>query len=217
MDFTNYTALSVHFAVDLINTLHAVTAHDTLETPEDLKRFLMAHEEVVTMRAEEAHVDVQAVTDIYRQAVHEWQITAEDVAQVRAVRVPLRTVFERVVTDEQAMAGLLNEQLRVYGAVPRISWHHAPPHLHFESVEAGVAPWLAITTLMGLVVVLCEYGAERFGICASVSCRAAFLDTSRNTRKRYCSEACAHRESVAAFRARRRVSSARERLLSEER
>lgn len=205
VDFTNYTSLSVRFAVDLVNTLHPVTGQDTLKTKEDLRGFLIAHEETVTISAEEARADAQALTDLYRGALQMWQVTEDDVAQVHALRAPLRTVFERVASDPQGVAALLNEQLHLHGATPRISWHHGPLHLHFESVEAGVAHWLAVTVLMGLVVVLCDYGTDRFGICASESCRAAFIDTSKNTRKRYCSEACAHRESVAAFRARRRL------------
>lgn len=215
VDFTNYTSHSVHFAVDLVNTIHPVTGQDTLETKADLSHFLMAHEETIRMSAEEAHADPQ-VTDLYLEAVHMWQVTEDDVAQVRVLRGPLRAVFERASSDQQAIAALLNEQLHIYGAIPRLSWHHGPLHLHFESAEAGVAHWLAVTALMGLVVVLCDYGADRFGICASESCRAAFIDTSKNTRKRYCSEACAHRESVAAFRARRRSRSERESTSSSE-
>src|SRR5579884_2023135 len=129
VDFTNYTSLSVRFAVDLVNTLHSVTNHDALETKEDLSRFLMDHEEVVTMSAEEVQADSQIVTDLYRGIVHMWQITEGDVAQVRALRGPLRIVFEQAASDQQAIAALLNEQLRIYGATPRISWHHGPLHL----------------------------------------------------------------------------------------
>jgi predicted RNA-binding Zn ribbon-like protein len=57
---------------------------------------------------------------------------------------------------------------------------------------------------MALAVVLCDYGSARLGTCASEGCQEAFIDMSKNRRKRFCSEACAHRESVAAFRARRR-------------
>jgi predicted RNA-binding Zn ribbon-like protein len=122
-------------------------------------------------------------------------------------RSALRTIFERAASDALEAARLLNDQLRQSDATPRISWHHGPLHLHFESVEAGCAHWLAATTIMGLAFVLCDYGADRFGICAAPWCEAAFIDTSKNTRKRYCSEACAHRASVAAFRARRRTGS----------
>ena len=36
-------------------------------------------------------------------------------------------------------------------------------------------------------------------------CRAVYIDLSKNTSKVYCSQTCAHRQSVAAFRARKRA------------
>ncbi len=59
---------------------------------------------------------------------------------------------------------------------------------------------------MGLTIVLCEFGGQRLGICGAEGCRRAYVDTSKNRRKRYCSEACAHRVSVAAFRRRQRAA-----------
>ncbi|MBW5445377.1 hypothetical protein GE107_04785 [Cohnella sp. CFH 77786] len=89
---------------------------------------------------------------------------------VRSLRKSLRTVFELAREQKaQDAAALLNEQLRISGAKPRISWLHGPCHLHFESVEDGCAHWLATTTAMGLAFVLIEFGTERFGICASAS------------------------------------------------
>ena len=60
--------------------------------------------------------------------------------------------------------------------------------------------------VMGLVIFLCDAAgnASRLGVCASASCRRVHVDRSKNTHKKYCSDACAHRESVAAYRARRR-------------
>ncbi|MBO0993165.1 CGNR zinc finger domain-containing protein [Bacillus sp. SD088] len=141
---------------------------------------------------------------MYHEMIEAWHIHRNDVDRVRALREPLRTVFEKAASDEKEAATILNEQLQISHAIPRISWQHGPLHIHFESAEEGCSQWLAATAVMGLTVMLCEYGGSRFGICASPSCRNVFLDTSKNKRKRYCSEACAHRESVAAFRARRR-------------
>ncbi len=208
VDFTYYTSFPVRLAVDLVNTLHPVTGRDTLCNEEELRQFLHVHQEAITHDARAAltvPADQEMVVELYQTAIHSREISAADVEKVRALRSALRSVFELAASDEQATARLLNEQLRISGATPRISWHHGPLHLHFESVEEGTAHWLAATTVMGLVMVLCDFGADRFGICASQSCHLAFIDTSKNTRKRYCSEACAHRESVAAFRARRRV------------
>ena len=100
----------------------------------------------------------------------------------------------------------LNRLLSSSGATPRVSIHgDCPPHLHFEPLQAGTIDRLAANTAMGLSVVLCEFGAERLGVCASTTCHDAFIDFSRNCRKRFCSDGCAHRESVAAFRARQRA------------
>jgi predicted RNA-binding Zn ribbon-like protein len=207
LDFAHYNSRSVVLAIDLVNTLQPVTGRDTLLNENDLKQFFVAHEEAYILTPEETvtHPDYQVGADLYRAAIQTWDVRADDVAKVCALRSALRRVFEQAASDEQGTASLLNEQMRLNGVTPRISWHHGPLHLHFESIEEGCAHWLAATTVMGLVIVLCDFGADRLGICASSSCRLAFVDTSKNARKRYCSETCAHRESVAAFRARRRA------------
>ncbi|MDI5972574.1 CGNR zinc finger domain-containing protein [Streptomyces sp. SL13] len=64
--------------------------------------------------------------------------------------------------------------------------------------------WLSVSMLTAVVLFVCDGNAARLGLCASRSCRRAFVDRSKNARKIYCSDACAHRESVAAYRARRR-------------
>jgi len=210
MNFTYYESLSVHLAVDLINTLCPVTGTDSLSTPEQLRQFLVESEKHVLNVVSETNgeFDVDAVIDVHRRTVQSWHVLSEDVETVQSLRKSLRTVFELAREQKsQDIAELLNEQLRISGATPRISWHHKPYHMHFESVEDGCAHWLATTTAMGLAFVLIEYGMERFGVCASSSCQRAFIDTSKNKSKRYCSEACAHRESVAAFRKRQRSKS----------
>ncbi|CAG7608052.1 hypothetical protein PAESOLCIP111_01021 [Paenibacillus solanacearum] len=210
MNFTYYESLSVRLAVDLINTLCPVTETDSLSTPEELKQFLVVSEKHVLDLVSESNggLDGDAVIDVHRKTVQSWPVRSEDVEIVHSLRNSLRTVFELAREQKaQDMAELLNKQLRISGATPRISWHHRPYHLHFESEEDGCAHWLATTTAMGLAFVLIEFGTARFGICASASCQKVFIDTSKNKSKRYCSEVCAHRESVAAFRKRQRSKS----------
>ncbi|GIO32861.1 MULTISPECIES: CGNR zinc finger domain-containing protein [Paenibacillus] len=206
MKFTYYESLSIHLAVDLINSLCPVTGIDNLSTPDQLKQFLIDSEKHVDLSLEKySEIDGDAVIAVYRETVQSWPVRSEDVKFVQSLRKSLRTVFELAAEQKaQDAAALLNEQLRISGATPRISWLHGPYHLHFESKEDGCAHWLATTTTMGLTFVLIEFGTERFGICASASCQKAFIDTSKNKSKLYCSEACAHRESVAAFRKRQR-------------
>lgn len=210
MNFTFYESLSVHLAVDLINTVSPVNGTDILSMPEELKKFLVESEKHVLELVSEKNrgVDWDAAIAVHRETVQSWPVRSEDVEIARSLRKSLRTVFELAREQKaQDAAALLNEQLRISGAKPRISWLHGPYHLHFESMEDGCAHWLATMTTMGLAFVLIEFGTERFGICASASCQKAFIDTSKNKSKRYCSEACAHRESVAAFRKRQRSNS----------
>ena len=62
---------------------------------------------------------------------------------------------------------------------------------------------------MGLAFHLTEHGADRLGLCEAAPCRNAYLDTSTNRSRRYCSDRCATRANVAAYRARKRLEAAR--------
>ncbi|MFC4910001.1 CGNR zinc finger domain-containing protein [Actinomadura gamaensis] len=75
--------------------------------------------------------------------------------------------------------------------------HHAPP-------SAKLPLRFRATTLMHLSELVCTYGVGRTGVCAAPDCDRVYADTSRAGRRRYCSETCANRTNVAAFRARRR-------------
>ena len=183
MEFADYIGLSVQLAVDLVNTLDPVSGADRLPDAAAVRAFMEAHRD---------HWAVAEVDDA-------------DVTEVHALRGALREVF--AAEDEERAGELLNDLIRRSGAQPRITGHNSQrPHLHFEPPDARFSRWLGAATAMGLAIVLCEFGGQRLGICGSSTCRRAFVDASKNRRKRYCSEACAHRESVAAFRRRRRAS-----------
>lgn len=177
MNFTHYTDAPVQLAVDLVNTLHPVTGIDELADLGSLRAFLRSHE-----------IDARPL--------------ARDLVAIHHVRADLREVF--AASDSDEAADRLNHLLELAGATPRVTTHGGHAHLHFQAAEAKLVNRIAITAAMALAVVLCDYGAARLGTCASGSCQEAFVDMSKNRRKRFCSEACAHRESVAAFRARRR-------------
>jgi predicted RNA-binding Zn ribbon-like protein len=178
VNFRHYTDKSVELAQDLVNTFDIPYQTDDLTEVDGLEKFMAEHELT------------GAVDD-------------GDLARVRELRTALRRVFE-AQTDKEA-ADILNRILDEADATPRISAHDdSPVHMHFEPVGASVADRFAATTAMALAVVLCDFGKERLGICASDSCRFAFIDVSKNRRKQYCGDKCATRENVAAYRARRR-------------
>ena len=66
----------------------------------------------------------------------------------------------------------------------------------------------AANAVMGLAVLVTQLGLDRLGICAAAGCRNAFVDTSTNRSRRYCSDRCATRANVAAYRARQKQSGA---------
>jgi predicted RNA-binding Zn ribbon-like protein len=181
VDFRHYTDRSVALAVDLVNTYWWAAEKEEMPDVEAFESWLEAH-------GERAEVD------------------DAQLAEVKEYRRRLRGAFE--ATDEKEAAAILNDLLGDCGATPRISAHDGHQiHMHFEPVGSNVAKWLGATTAMALAVVLCEYGKERFGICAAARCGDAFIDTSKNKQKRYCDDVCANRENVAAFRARQRGES----------
>jgi len=76
-------------------------------------------------------------------------------------------------------------------------------HLHYEAADADLVDRVRANTLMGLAVLLCDEH-ERIGTCDAERCDRAWVDTSRNARRRFCSTGCANRTHVAAHRARQR-------------
>ncbi|MEO3870329.1 CGNR zinc finger domain-containing protein [Nonomuraea sp. B12E4] len=116
--------------------------------------------------------------------------------ELRRLRDELAAVFDAAGSG-QAVAGLLNALLVLYPVRPQLTDHDGHWHLHLaEDVAAGA--------VMGLAAVVAELGADRLGRCREPHCGQAFLDTSSNRSRRYCSARCASRANVAAYRARRR-------------
>jgi hypothetical protein len=116
----------------------------------------------------------------------------------------LRRFFE--ATELEAAVDLLNEQLLGIPMHPHLSDHGDPAglHIHYAPPSSGLPHRFRATTLMNLSELVCKYGLTRTGVCAAEGCDRVYADTSRSGRKRFCSEPCANRTNVAAFRARRR-------------
>nr|WP_221462350.1 CGNR zinc finger domain-containing protein [Streptomyces olivoverticillatus] len=140
-----------------------------------------------------------------------------DLTRLRAVRVRLRAVFEAAAEgDEVRAVDLLNALLMEFPVSPQISGHEHRDddgrpkwHMHIADHAASAGANYTATACMGLAVHLTEYGVDRLGICQAAPCRNAYLDTSTNRSRRYCSDRCATRANVAAYRARKRLESER--------
>ena len=187
VQFSTYNDSAVRLAVDLVNTRDPIERIDELTSVEELESFLAAHE-----------------TDRDGEGRPTGIPTDQDLRAVRRLREELRAVFES--GDEGDAAALLNGILARVGAVPQISLHSESPHLHVEPRTGSTAGWLGAVTAMGLSVVLCEAGLDRFGSCSSHDCVDVFVDGSKNRSRRHCSGTCATRDNVAAYRERQRRS-----------
>jgi predicted RNA-binding Zn ribbon-like protein len=99
----------------------------------------------------------------------------------------------------------LNELLSRARPQPYATDHDGELHLHYAAPGTPAVEQLATTVAMGLATVVAQHGWERLGVCSAEGCANVYVDTSRNASRRYCSNTCASRSTVAAYRARRRT------------
>ncbi|MEU2689308.1 CGNR zinc finger domain-containing protein [Streptomyces hygroscopicus] len=129
------------------------------------------------------------------------ELTADDVAGMRAAAVRLREVFAAGHVDGAARA--LNELLREGTGPLRLSSHggRSPWHPHLDSDdEAPWGEWFLASSCMALTVLLWDGQRPPGGLCSSPSCDSVFLTLGSGPERRYCSRRCATRERVAAHR-----------------
>jgi predicted RNA-binding Zn ribbon-like protein len=166
-------------------------------------------------RGEDALTSVEAVRELFgpsRQMAR--RATEGDVSRLRTVRTRLRAVFGAAAEgDEVRAVALLNSLLLEFPTSPQISGHgdrgadgRPDWHMHLADHAANATAGYAATACMGLAFHLTDLGVDRLGICQADPCRNAYLDTSTNRSRRYCSDRCATRANVAAYRARKRLA-----------
>ncbi|MEU5398404.1 CGNR zinc finger domain-containing protein [Streptomyces sp. NPDC005963] len=179
------------FAVRLVNTEEPARGRDSLTSVEVVRELFGASAQAAR-RATEA-----------------------DVTRFRSVRGRLRAVFAAAdAGDETQAVDLLNSLLLEFPVSPQISGHDFRDddgrpkwHMHLAEHPSNATAGYAAIAAMGLAVHLTEYGVDRLGLCEAAPCRNAYLDTSTNRSRRYCSDRCATRANVAAYRARKRLES----------
>jgi predicted RNA-binding Zn ribbon-like protein len=131
--------------------------------------------------------------------------TRSDLEALRVLRSEFRKIFAACADGNGGEAAdRLNALLIQHPVHPQLSGHDGQPwHVHFTE-SGSVADMYAAGAAMGLAVRVTELGIERFGVCQAPSCLGVFIDTSTNRSRRYCSDRCASRANVTAFRARKR-------------
>ena len=174
--FSAYKEELSHFVQDFINS------YDTfLEEPEhlksvaDLERFLAAH-----------HLSLA------------YPLENSDLEAVRELREKLRSIWNS--HDDEVMKDALNHLL----AKGRLKLQVNEKMDWLFGLEAAmtVVDGMSVAGALGIALAVQEHGHERLRACASSPCQDVFVDTSRNKSRRFCSDRCANRYNVAAFRSR---------------
>jgi predicted RNA-binding Zn ribbon-like protein len=124
----------------------------------------------------------------------------DDLGQVKRLRDLLRRVFE--TQDVREAAGVLNEIAAETDAVPRLEPSDRGWRVRFGPDERAVAAHLGATAAAALLEIVQAHGLSRFGTCGAAPCTGAFVDRTKNRRKRYCCELCADRAAQQRHRAR---------------
>ncbi|WP_067890408.1 CGNR zinc finger domain-containing protein [Actinomadura chibensis] len=177
MRITGYKSHGVAAAAALVN---AVTSAGGDDSPDALRRILRDNEFF-------------------------WQEFEDaDAAEFRDWGRTLRPFFEAArVEDAMTMLNRLMLEIPMH---PHLADHEPHGlHMHYAPPSSRLAHRFRATTLMNLAELIVEHGLGRTGVCAADGCDRVYADTSRAGRRRFCSESCANRTNVAAFRARRRT------------
>ncbi len=170
------------------------------------------------VRNKDALTSVEVIRELFGPATQmARRATDSDVTRFRAVRARLRAVFTAADGgDHTGAVDLLNSLLLEYPVSPQISGHDILDedgrprwHMHLADHPSNATAGYAAIAAMGLAFHLTEFGADRLGLCQAPPCRNAYLDTSTNRSRRYCSDRCATRANVAAYRARKRLEADR--------
>ncbi|HEY0494860.1 MAG TPA: CGNR zinc finger domain-containing protein [Kutzneria sp.] len=156
----------------------------------------------------------QAGVDGLREALYEEPWWAERVheADLRALRPVAdglrRVLAAAVAADRETVQKEANALLAAHPLRPQLSSGHGERenwHVHVADPGQPPATEVAAAVSWGVAQGIVHYGLERWGRCAAEDCGRFFLDTSTNRAKRFCSQRCANRVHVAAFRSRKRA------------
>jgi predicted RNA-binding Zn ribbon-like protein len=129
--------------------------------------------------------------------------SADELAQVRALRAPLRTLF---TTSRDDAVTIVNRMLADARALPQLVRHgDVDWHIHAVEADAPLSTRIVVETAMAMVDVIRADEMSRFSMCADPGCDGVVLDLSRNRSRRFHSTACGNRNAVAAYRSRQRA------------
>jgi predicted RNA-binding Zn ribbon-like protein len=132
-----------------------------------------------------------------------FDLTERESGRVAEIAQMVRAVA--VADSQDAVLARLNDLLAVARPRPYATDHDGELHLHYARPDAAALEQLTTTVAMGISQVVVQHGWQRLGVCSAEGCNDVYVDTSRNASRRYCSNTCASRSTVAAYRARQKT------------
>jgi predicted RNA-binding Zn ribbon-like protein len=175
MDYDTYGSSAVELAIGLANA--------DLDPPGGVRAFLESSAEWFSEGAS-------------------LEVSDRDAASVARTSALVRSVA--LAESQDDVLSRLNELLALARPRPYATDHDGDLHLHYARPDAPVLEQLTTTVAMGLSQVVVQHGWQRLGVCSAENCDDVYVDTSRNASRRYCSNTCASRSTVAAYRARQK-------------
>ena len=176
MDYDTYGSSAIELAIELANVERT--------DPEWARAFLSSHHEWFTPGTS---------FELSPGETHKAGATAE---LIRAVAL---------ATTQDDVVSRLNQLLARAHPRPYATDHDGELHLHYARSDSAALEQLTTTVAMGLSQVVIQHGWQRLGVCSAEGCDNVYIDTSRNASRRYCSNTCASRSTVAAYRARQKT------------
>jgi predicted RNA-binding Zn ribbon-like protein len=127
--------------------------------------------------------------------------THHDLDALRSLRAELSAIFAAAAERDHAVAaGRLNALLVQYPARPKLVHHdRARWHLHLDE-SGSVADRYGACAVVGLAMIVSQFGLNHLGICAMPPCQSVFVDAGPRRSSRYCADHCASKANVTAFR-----------------
>ena len=167
--------------------------------------YTVAGAQIACWLANNPRPDADALADLLAgYDVHQPVATQAQARALRPWAQQLSEVFGApAVADKARHADALLIAAR---CAPRLVSHGEglPFHLHYAAVSTGLASRVKALTAAGLAHIIDDGDGTRLQVCQRPDCGTAFLDTSRNGRRRFCGIRCANQVNVARHRDRKR-------------
>lgn len=145
-------------------------------------------------------------SDLRREFFRQHHIAEPDADGMEGL---LRPLHEAVVAVADAgPIAPVNLLLERFPPAMHVSEHDGKgrPHLHFGRDGEEPVAWLGRSCAGALAHAICGDPEVAVGRCQAEGCARFYVDDSRNRSRRFCSNTCASRTTVANHRARRKAA-----------